>query len=98
MKFEKEKMIGNLLSFDNDEDDDLILNFRLIRERLKKGIIPFANDPFGNFICFQFTSSNDEPNIVFWDHEIAYDNEGKAISNVCASFDDFLEMLYLPED
>ena len=46
--------------------------------------IPFANDPFGNFICFDRTNDH----IVFWNHETS------EVEEVADSFSEFIDSLY----
>ena len=46
--------------------------------------VPFANDPFGNFICFDRTNDH----IVFWDHETG------EIEEVADDFATFIDSLY----
>lgn len=52
-----------------------------------KNIIPFADDPSGNFICFDFTSKT-SPKIVYFETDLA-----KAL-HVASNFNAFLKMLY----
>lgn len=40
-----------------------------IGDRLPAGCIPFASDPSGNYICFDFMASSREPLVVLWNHE-----------------------------
>lgn len=51
-----------------------------------ENIVPFGKDPFGNLICFDF-STQENPVIKFWDHET---NDFYVIAE---SFDDFLNKL-----
>ncbi len=91
-------VFNRLLSF-NPEKKTYILNvYNWIRDRLVEGIYPFADDPFGNFICFYYRNPEDKaPAIVFWDHEIAYEDPEKAISPVCNTFTELLSKLYTDE-
>ena len=97
-KLEKEKVFGNLLSFNGDEDDDLLITYEEIKSRLVSGVVPFAADPFGNYICFKYNQSNHEPSIVFWDHEFGDKSSEEALSEICDSFEEFLKKLYEPND
>ncbi|OIJ14227.1 hypothetical protein BKP37_09090 [Anaerobacillus alkalilacustris] len=38
-------------------------------KQLPHKMVPFANDPFGNYFCFHYKTSKGEPSIVFWNHE-----------------------------
>lgn len=63
------------------------------------GIIPFADDPAGNLICFDYRDGKDKsPKIVFWDHEEAAENPNNAIMYICNNFIDLLNMLHLYEE
>ena len=77
-----EKVIGAVLSFNYGEldTDTVFVAFSTIEDRT---LIPFAIDPFGNYICYSNNSK-----VVFWDHET---------SNVIStekSLSEFLESLY----
>ncbi len=105
-----EKVLGNLLSFDEESDDNILELFSDIRNRLPEKIFPFAIDPAGNYICFDYRNDNMKPVIVFWDHEAAYlksdfpnkkweDGEfeelrAKSIIRISGSFTEFLDSLY----
>ena len=62
---------------------------KTIKDRLPSKIIPFADDSFGNYFCFDFSQAN-EPSIVFWDHEEKTD---KALTPVTDSFEKFIALL-----
>lgn len=59
-------------------------------EFFPKGLIPFAPDGGGNYICFDYRNCKENPLIVFWHHEIE-ENEG--IFHLADSFEDFLNSL-----
>lgn len=52
-----------------------------------KDVVAFFSDPFGNYLCFQFSLDNSY-NIILWNHE---DKSTEVISD---SFSDFLNKLY----
>ncbi|MDQ0928540.1 cell wall assembly regulator SMI1 [Bacillus atrophaeus] len=62
--------------------------------RILPGIVPFACDPFGNEICFDYRLNKENPSVVFWDHEIAYEDPDKALSHICNSFTELVNKLY----
>ncbi|MGC5326444.1 SMI1/KNR4 family protein [Brevibacillus sp. SYSU BS000544] len=63
---------GELLTFDPTSKIYIPEKYNRISEELPDGIIPFANDPGGNYICFDYKNGKqDEPIIVFWDHELS---------------------------
>lgn len=45
------------------------------RDRLPQGIIPIAEDPFGNLICLGLENEQ-RGSVYFWDHEEELDGEG----------------------
>ena len=49
-----------------------------------KNLLPFAIDPFGNYICYQLN----EKQIVYWDHE------NDAVTTTGKSLKEFIESLY----
>jgi hypothetical protein len=87
--FDTDKSTGNvfgaLLSF-NDSDIDNIYVYYPIFKSENESLIPFATDPFGNFLCLL------NGNIVLWDHEIS------STEFVASSFSDLLNKLYDDED
>lgn len=40
-----------------------------VKEELLDNLYPFANDFFGNFLCFDYRKNSTSPTIVFWYHE-----------------------------
>lgn len=89
----REEVFNNLLSFSEGDYSNIIDTYNDVRDRLIEKIIPFAEDPFGNLICFDYRVNN-QLQIVFWDHEKAVNCKDSAISYVCDSFSGFLSMLY----
>jgi cell wall assembly regulator SMI1 len=88
-KERKGAVFNNLLSFDPYDKYDYIVKVRNIVEGMVEGVYPFAADPFGNFVCFDYRDEkNNPPKVVFWDHEIAY------ICHICDNFTDFISKLY----
>ncbi len=60
-------------------------------------VIPFAEDPFANMLCFDYRK-NDQPKVVFWNHEKACDDKESAISYVCSTFTELMSMLHEDEE
>lgn len=79
-----EKILGAVLSFNPDEKEadsfESAMNIGF-----EKCMIPFAIDPFGNYICYD----TDNHAIVFLDHE-----NGTSVT-VAESLKKFIEMLYV---
>ncbi|ETA69193.1 SMI1/KNR4 family protein [Methanolobus tindarius DSM 2278] len=91
-KERKGAVFNNLLSFEPNDKYDYIVKIRNIVEGMVECIYPFAADPFGNFICFDYRDGkNKSPKVVFWDHEIAY------VCHICDSFTELISKLYKHE-
>lgn len=93
---DKEKVFGNLFDF-NDTNQGLSIleayEVLIDEHEAPKELIPFADDPAGNFICFDYRSvTNGEPIVVFLYHESEDDN----IRKVSNSFQEFMDKLYEP--
>ncbi|WP_258398814.1 SMI1/KNR4 family protein, partial [Bacillus velezensis] len=72
---------------------DLLSTLDNVKDRLVDKIIPFATDAGGNLFCFDYRMSSQEPVIVFWDHEIAYEDKKSSLSYVCDSFTELMNKL-----
>ncbi|WP_297425756.1 SMI1/KNR4 family protein [Clostridium sp.] len=88
-----EEVFNNLLSFDEEDCSNIINTYNDVSDRLVEKIIPFGEDPFGNLICFDYRN-NDQPIVVFWEHERAFNDKESAITYVCDSFNELLLMLH----
>jgi hypothetical protein len=64
-----------------------------ITEGLDKRVIAFADDPFGNSICFDYRNTDTNPPVVFFDHELDSDDPDK-YQYICASFTELIDKLY----
>jgi hypothetical protein len=83
----KERVILHFLSFNENEKNGIFQTTNRMRNSgYPENLIPFARDPFGNLICFDFTNSG--YSIVFWNHE---DDKLEKISD---TFSGFLASLY----
>jgi hypothetical protein len=74
-----QKVVSLMLSFNSDDTVNMQDTYEYFED---KDLIPFAEDPGGNFFCF----SNHK--VVFWEHE-----EDK-IYPVADTFEDFLKMIF----
>jgi len=83
----KGRVAEYLLSFSSNDQDNIIATYNRIKGRLKNDLIPVMKDPFGNFICFNF-SKKDNYELVFWNHE------NNNIEYISQTFSEFLEKLY----
>jgi hypothetical protein len=59
-------------------------------EFFPKGLIPFSQDGGGNYLCFDYRNSKENPPIVFWHHAVE-ENEG--IFYLADSFEEFINNL-----
>lgn len=59
-----ERVFGAVLSFEKDEKEaDTV--YPALEAVKDKNLLPFAIDPFGNYICYQLDTNQ----IVYWSHE-----------------------------
>lgn len=78
-----EKVLGAILSFNKGEaDTDTV--YTALRAIEDKNLMPFAIDPFGNYICYDIKSST----VIFWDHET------NGVLTTRKNLAEFLESLY----
>lgn len=89
----EEEVFNNLLSFDEEDSSNMIDTYNDVKDRLDEKVIPFAEDPFGNLICFDYRTNN-QPTIVFWEHEKKFNDNEPYLSYLCDSFTDLLLMLH----
>ncbi|PEZ09203.1 1,3-beta-glucan synthase regulator [Bacillus sp. AFS018417] len=88
-------VINNLLTFDLESEYYILQRYENIKDRLVDKVYPFARDPFGNFLCFDYRNNPQSPTVIFWDHE---EEMEEAIYPVCSSFTELLDSLYEFED
>lgn len=91
-------VFNHLLSYvdahSENENPGISQTYSLLKARLPKGVYPFAADPFGNYLCFDYRDkAKSGPSIVFWDHEFSRNRE-KAFTYVCGTFTELVRMLY----
>jgi SUKH superfamily protein len=96
-----EAVFNHLLGFVEGADLTIAQVYNSVKDRLPAKVFPFADDPFGNLLCFDYRGSNSlanaSPRIVFWDHEVAFRDPDRAIIPVSETFTDLLRKLYIPE-
>lgn len=79
-------IFNNLLSFDEKKKVNVYNTYASVYALTgNPKLLPIAEDPFGNYICFDFSGS--EKRVVFWEHET------KKIETICLTFTEFLENL-----
>jgi cell wall assembly regulator SMI1 len=94
----REAVFNRLLSFHVDRASYILTIYDAIRDRLVDDVYPFADDPFGNHICFDYRKNSESPTIVFWDHELAFENPEKGLFPICETFSELLSKLYSLEE
>lgn len=63
-----ERVFNNLLTFDESKGVNIFNTYKSVLAATgNKTLLPFAEDPFGNYICFDFSESMAK--VVFWEHE-----------------------------
>jgi hypothetical protein len=70
----------------SDISSELAWNIETLTGRLPPGMIPFADDPGGNFYVLDQDGA-----VWFWDHELEGDT--RAVTRVSDSFEAFLDAL-----
>ncbi len=70
-----EKVFGTLLSYDQANDEYIVDVFNSYKAALPTGLVPFAFDPAGNLLCFDYKNHESNPVIVYWEHENAWEKE-----------------------
>jgi hypothetical protein len=88
----RETVMKSLLSFRLADKGNVLDVFGWIRNRLPRKVIPFANTPSGDYLCFDYRAS--QPNVVLWDHERASLDPEDALSFVADSFTALISKLY----
>ena len=86
-KFENIRICNNFLNFyENDKISIFYVYKDVFFEREIDRLIPFAQDPFGNYFCFDFSDSS--MSVVFWEHE------SSKKEYICNTFTEFINNLY----
>jgi cell wall assembly regulator SMI1 len=83
----KERVAEYLLSFSQNDEDNILDIFNHIKNRFSKKLVPIIKDPFGNYICFDF-SNEDKKDLYFWNHE------NDTLEYISKTFTQFIEKLY----
>ena len=83
-----EEVFNSLLSLVSSGSNYIGKVYQILKTRLPENVYPFADDPFGNYICFHYSDDKSLPEIVFWDHEL------ETITKICNSFKELIESLH----
>lgn len=83
----EKRVFSDLLSLIESDDDNIFEVYETVSDRLdRQDILPFAADPFGNFLCFDFNTL--PATVVFWNHE------SNTLEAVAKTFTELLNMLH----
>jgi cell wall assembly regulator SMI1 len=83
--------INHLLVFEEDSLDYIVGRWEIMEDGSpSRDIVPFAADPGGSLICFDYRTDPENPAVVFWDHE---DNAKRKIQTIASSFTDMIDKL-----
>jgi cell wall assembly regulator SMI1 len=86
-----ESVFNHLLHFDRSSPtSSLVGAWNDLRDILPSGLVPFAPDPGGNYLCFDFRESVVHPPIAFW----AHDDPTGPLQRVAPSFTALLALLH----
>lgn len=87
-----ERVFNRLLSITEDVELNVFSVYEIMKENGLSNLIPFASDPFGNYICFDYMS--EDINIVFVDMEKIYNNKIYKGDYVCKNIEDLFNSIY----
>lgn len=93
----KEAVFSRLLSFTPEgKKTTLAKTYESVKDRMPVGVFPFAEDPFGNLLCFDYRIDPNHPQVVFWDHERSHTDPIDAVTRICDTFSTLIASLYEP--
>lgn len=61
------RVLKAFLSLHSNDQGSVFSVLEWVGDRLEENIVPFAEDPAGNYLCFKHSIKNTK--IIFWDHE-----------------------------
>ena len=106
MVSEEERVFDSFFSYcpdyDDNGDSEIEFEYKTTKDDFKEKFgrsnkmkfVPFATDPFGNAICFDYSERKTAPSIVFLDTERLFENDSYCGEKIADSFDDFLSICY----
>ncbi len=77
---DEERLFSFLLNFNLSGSETILKTYKMIKDRLPPDVYPFAGDPGGNYLCFDY-SNGERPEIKFWDHEAMVEFEEGEVEN-----------------
>lgn len=84
----KERVFNYLLSFNINEEKNILRTYEIIKSILGEKIVPIADDSFGNYICLNFSEHEKKYQVLF------FDLNNKKVEKIAITFSEFLEKLY----
>lgn len=63
------KAFGELLSFNLDADENIMILYKELKNKIPEKVFPITMDAGGNFLCYDFRDDDVQPKVVRWDHE-----------------------------
>lgn len=88
--YKKEAVFNSLIDLNVSMKHNVLEVYNQLKNRLPESVFPFADDPFGNYLCFDYRATPN-PSIVYWDHE---QSERGKLHFVCNSFSELQNKLY----
>ncbi|MGD7043209.1 SMI1/KNR4 family protein [Jeotgalibacillus proteolyticus] len=87
---EKEKMLKSFLPLTEIESMQSVSSASKIVNQLNEHVklIPFADEPGGDFVCFKYGGGNEQPSIV------VYSQERQKEEKISNDFTEFIDHLY----
>lgn len=81
-----------LLSFSDDDSENILQTHENLSDQLPRSLIPFAEDGGGDYMCFDYRNlgAAGAPAVVFWHRTGLPDNE---ITQIAPNFTAFIELL-----
>ncbi|WP_207953340.1 SMI1/KNR4 family protein [Paenibacillus agricola] len=90
----EEKAVRSLLPLEPYVKGNVIEVWGWISDRLAPGLVPFADDAFGNYLCFDFRDgASEEPKVLFWDHDKAAMAPDHAVILVASTFSELMNRI-----
>lgn len=72
---EVERVFGSLLSYDEKRIENILKIYENYKGTIPNQVIPFAIDPSGNLICFDYKNHEENPIVIYWEHESAWEKK-----------------------
>ena len=84
--------IGAMLRLPLEEEDleSIVGTIAMLDDQLPDGLIPFATDGGGDFMCLDYRHDSNQPPVVYWAHE---EDKDASVFPLADSFSEFLDML-----